>query len=123
MSEEKMSTIGARIRQVRGDMKLVEFAEFIGVGKSTVSRYENDQGNPDAEFMTALYVKCGVQPLWLLTGQGARGEQLTPREAALLDNYRHIDDEEGKRYVERSAQMAARPPHKEEAEPGAKKKA
>lgn len=107
MSEENELTIGARIRLVRGDMKLIEFAEFIGIGKSSVSRYENNQGSPDAVFITALYEKCGIEPLWLLTGQGSRGNELTPREAALLDNYRHIDDEGDKRHVERAAQLAA----------------
>lgn len=122
MLELNESTVGARIRAVRGDMKLVEFANFIGIGKSTVSRYENNQGSPDAVFITALYEKCGIEPLWLLTGQGSCGEQLTPREAALLDNYRHIDDEEGKRYVERSAQMAAKA-DTDETKPGRKKRA
>ena len=60
MSEENELTIGGRIRLVRGDMKLIEFAEFIGIGKSSVSRYENNQGSPDAVFITALYEKCGV---------------------------------------------------------------
>lgn len=122
MPEENESTIGARIRLVRGDMKLVEFAEFIGIGKSSISRYENNQGSPDAVFITALYEKCGIEPLWLLTGSGEHGTQLSPREAALLDNYRHIDDEEGKRYVERSAQMAAKA-DTDEAKQGRKKRA
>ena len=122
MPEENESTIGSRIRLVRGDMKLIEFAEFIGIGKSSVSRYENNQGSPDAVFITALYEKCGIEPLWLLTGSGEIGTQLSPREAALLDNYRHIDDEEGKRYVERSAQMAAKA-DTDEAQQGRKKRA
>lgn len=122
MPEENESTIGSRIRLVRGDMKLVEFAEFIGIGKSSISRYENNQGSPDAVFITALYEKCGIEPLWLLTGSGECGTQLSPREAALLDNYRHIDDEEGKRYVERSAQMAAKA-DTDETKQGRKKRA
>lgn len=122
MSEENDLTIGGRIRRVRGDMKLIEFAEFIGIGKSSVSRYENNQGSPDAVFITALYEKCGVEPLWLLTGQGLRGEDLTPREAALLDNYRAIADEGDKRHVERAAQLAVPSVIKDETQSRTKKK-
>ncbi|MFA6700965.1 MAG: helix-turn-helix domain-containing protein [Thiomicrospira sp.] len=121
MSEVNKLTIGGRVKMVRGDMKLIEFAQFIGIGKSSISRYENNQGSPDAVFITALYEKCGVEPLWLLTGKGESGMQLSPREATLIHNYRAIPNEEGKRYVEQSAQITAKA-DKDETKPRMEKK-
>lgn len=121
MSEDRELTIGERIKMVRGSMKLIDFAELIGIGKSSLSRYENNQGSPDAVFITALYKKCGVEPLWLLTGNGEIGTKLTPREAALVNNYRNISGEGDKRIVERTAQLAAEPAANYEAQSGTKK--
>lgn len=120
MPEENEQMLGARIKLIRGEMTLIQFADFIGVSKSSLSLYEKDERKPDTDFITALYEKCGVEPLWLLTGQGTRGNELTSREAALLDNYRHIDDEGDKRIVERTAQMAVKA-IKDETQSGKKK--
>lgn len=122
MCEEKLDSVGGRIKHARGSMEQKEFAEFLGVARQTLIRYEKNDRKPDVDFITTLYEKCGIEPLWLLTGQGERGFRLSPREASLLENYRAIPDEEGKRYVEQSAQIVAPATTKDGAKPRTEKK-
>ena len=85
-----------------------------GIANSTYTNYEDGKRSPDGDFLAGI-AAAGADVQYILTGIRAGGAiahptasytVLTPREAALVDNYRHIADEEGKRYVERSAQMA-----------------
>lgn len=91
MNELETNEIGARIKKIRGQLTQKEFADLLGVGRTSVVRYESGERTPDAEFLVKLNVIYKVQPLWLLTGQGAdiAGEKLTPAESILLNNYRH----------------------------------
>lgn len=83
--------IGERIKTIRGSQTQQEFADLIGVGRTTLIRYEAGERMPDAEFLIKLNVLYSIQPLWLLTGKGddVLGVKLKPDEAAFLDNYRH----------------------------------
>lgn len=81
--------IGERIRALRGDSTQKEFASRVGVGRTSVVRYEAGERTPDAEFIAKLNEVLGVDPMWLLTGEEAKAAPLKPDEAALLDNYRN----------------------------------
>lgn len=88
-----------------------ELSETLGSGRVTVARYETGERTPDAEFLLALKQKLGVCPMWILTGEGHQpepAERMSPREFALLDNYRH-SDEKGRAVVEAAALAAAKP--------------
>lgn len=100
--------IGDRIKQIRGTQTQQEFADLIGVGRTTLIRYESGERTPDAEFLIKLNVIYSIQPLWLLTGKGedVAGVKLTPRQRALLDNYDRAP-EAGKKIIEGTASMAA----------------
>ncbi len=89
MTELDKSAIGARIRQVRGDMTQKEFSDRLGIGRTSVVRYEAGERSPDADFITKAYAVLGVDAIWLLTGIGSGPPALTPEESALLDNFRH----------------------------------
>ena len=102
------NSIGARIRAVRGDTPQGEFANRYGLNRNTLGRYESGTNDPSASFLAALIEDFGVDANWLLLGVGEQPKpELTPREAALLDNYRH-SPEEGKRSAEESVALFAK---------------
>lgn len=94
-----------------------DFAALAGRTKKTLIDYEKGTTCPDARFLAAI-AEEGADVQYILTGirglQPAVAEKsstytvLNRREAALLDNYRAIADEEDKGAVERTALMAAR---------------
>jgi len=108
MTEPINTDIGGRLRQLRGEQTQQEFADLLGIGRTTLIRYESNDRVPDAELMLKLHLLYKVQPLWLLTGWGdkATGVKLTPRQHALLDNYEN-SDEKGKKIIEGAASLAA----------------
>lgn len=61
------------------------------------------------EVLAALALK-GADVQYILTGIRTKPQEttLSPREAALLDNYRHVDDESDKKLIERTAFLAAK---------------
>ncbi|HHB9431400.1 TPA: helix-turn-helix domain-containing protein [Stenotrophomonas maltophilia] len=109
---------GERLRLIRGDRSQKDFAELLGIGRTTLIRYEAGTRPIDVELLVKLNLLFGVQPLWLLTGAGTSGEgvQLTSREAILLSNYRN-SPEDAKVALERTSAAFAQP----KSELGAKK--
>lgn len=63
-------TIGGRIQLVRGTLTQEEFAKQLGIGRSTLIRYENNERSPDAILLRDVALKFGVDPSWLLLGIG-----------------------------------------------------
>jgi len=104
-------SIGARLRQVRADMKVGEFADRLGVNRKTVTRWEADDTIPDGQSLLLLLELFGVDPRWLLTGQGSP-PGLTPEELALLDNYRHCPPEGRAAMRATSAALSEQPTRK-----------
>lgn len=104
-----MSTIGKRLLEERKRLgyNQTDFAALGGAAKRTMIDWEKDVASPNAVFLAAI-AAAGADVLYILTGQRAGGT-LPPREAALLDNYRHSDDQ-GKRTIESVAGLAAQPP-------------
>lgn len=104
MSEDN---IGARIRIIRGNVPQDEFAKRHGVNRNTLGRYEKGTNDPNASFLASLIDAYGVDANWLLLGVGEPPTpELTPREAALLDNYRH-SPEEARRNLEKTSALLA----------------
>lgn len=90
----KNESIGDRIRQVRGEVTQRDFAGLLDIGLKTLSRYENNERQPDADLLIKMNVLYGVQPLWLLTGKGPEADNgLTPKEAFILSNYRMLSQQ------------------------------
>ncbi len=101
---------GERLRLIRGDRSQKDFAELLGIGRTTLIRYEAGARPIDVELLVKLNLLFGTQPLWLLTGAGAseEGVRLTSREAMLLNNYRK-SPEEAKVALERTSAAFAQP--------------
>lgn len=123
------TTIGLRIREVRGAATQQEFANQLGVGRVSVARYETGERTPDAEFVSRLNTICGVDPMWLLLGRTGgtavapaapapsdTPPPLTAEEAELLANYRNAGAAD-RRAIQRVSRHMARHPAMETFDP------
>lgn len=94
--QETAAGFGGRIREVRGTSSLGEFAEVFDIHKNTLARYEKGESLPDAEFLSKLCERYGVNPSWMLMGTGPkRGAESGPvrqvgKTAFCLDLYVYI---------------------------------
>jgi SOS-response transcriptional repressor LexA len=70
MATPSKKEIGKRIKAVRGDRSQINFAEFTGIPKNTLGRYERGEIMPGAEAIALLCEATGVDPYWLLFGEG-----------------------------------------------------
>lgn len=117
MGEINKLEIGLRVKELRGKLTQQEFANLLGVGRVSIARYETGERTPDAEFLFKAQQVLGADIVYLLTGIRSMPvtEQLSPREAALLDNYRNVEDESDKKLIERTALLAAKADEQHEA--------
>lgn len=90
---EKFDT-GAFIRSLRGNLTQAEFAKDMGVGRTTIIRYESNERVPDAEFLLKLNVRYGVDPMHAITGRRPNAAALAGHERLLIDNYRACSAED-----------------------------
>lgn len=102
-----LSTIGGRLKEIRGDIRQADFARQMGVVPKTMSRYENNETIPDGVFLLKLHELFGVDPTWLLFGEAdarkkpATNDNAKPLpfdEARLLEMYRQ-SNEDTRRYL------------------------
>lgn len=107
MSTEKdaQTTTSVRLREALDTkgLKIKDAAETCGIPYRSFQNYTLGLREPNAEAFRLICTHLGVSLDWLLAGEGSmhRGEgggsavvsrSETPREAALLDNYRELDD-------------------------------
>lgn len=107
MSTEKdaQTTTSVRLREALDTkgLKIKDAAETCGIPYRSFQNYTLGLREPNAEAFRLICTRLGVSLDWLLAGEGPmhRGEgggsavvsrSETPREAALLDNYRELDD-------------------------------
>ncbi len=90
-----LSGVGERIQEVRKEMKMNQegFASKMGVSKRTQAAYEAETSSPNAAYLAEL-ASADVDVLYILTGQRLQPTTLPPDESALLDNYRHLGEEQ-----------------------------
>ncbi|EAA9933508.1 helix-turn-helix transcriptional regulator [Salmonella enterica] len=102
--------LSGRLQVVRGKMTQDEFAKALGVGRTTLIRYESGERVPDANFLQVLSLKFNVDPSWLLLGVGKapEREQVTPDKQALLDAYDGMS-EENKRAILQIGESLSQP--------------
>ena len=101
--------VAERIRELRGEMAQVAFAERLGVDRKSVAGWEAGKRLPDGASLLALATVFGADVHYLLTGErSSEGNGLTARERTLLDNY-VAADEAGRRLIEGTADLAAKP--------------
>lgn len=103
MSDE---TVGDRIKSVRGGVSQEEFAKRYGLNRNTLARYEKGDNDPSASFLKAISKDYGIDANWLLFGGERPEPKLSPRESALIANYR-ASPEEGRRSLETTSALLA----------------
>lgn len=87
-------TTGEIIKSLRKEKKMTqeELADYIGVQKSAVAKWETGRTqNIKRETINALAVLFGVQPSYLLDGEGER-LMLNADEIALIKAFRNASD-------------------------------
>lgn len=68
---EQVTTIGDRIKIIRGKMSREKFAVYSEISKNTLVNYETGSSSPPAEYLIRiLYNNKEINPAWLLTGKG-----------------------------------------------------
>jgi len=71
------TTIGDRLKIVRGKLLQEEFAKMMGVHKNTVAGYEKGISKPDAGYLLKIIERYpDVSAEWLLTGQEVIAQQI-----------------------------------------------
>lgn len=103
--------IGDRLREERKRLGLNqdEFGVIAGVSKTAQFNYEKGDRSPDAAYLAAI-AAAGVDVMYIITGARSvpAAESLSPRAAALLDNYEHAAEED-KKALERLASAIQKP--------------
>lgn len=66
------STVGARLKRLREAKSLTQQAmsDALGVSLRGYQNYERGQRSPSDDLIRALWSTFGVDPVWLLTGEG-----------------------------------------------------
>jgi transcriptional regulator with XRE-family HTH domain len=64
-----LGAIGARIRELRGDVLQEELAAFLGVSQGQLSKIERGKLGPTAEILIRLAARFGKSADWILTGE------------------------------------------------------
>lgn len=94
--EKNLTSIGPRLKEERERVgrSQEQFAEAGGVSRRTVLAWEKGEQFPNAAFL-ATASAMGVDVLYVLTGNRMHPVEstLSPDESALLDNYKHADED------------------------------
>ena len=70
MAKPDKTTIGDRIRYIRGLLTQPEFGKKLGVRRNNVYTWETNKNMPLAETLLRIYKEYGVNINWLLSGEG-----------------------------------------------------
>ncbi len=66
-----MSTLGSRIRQIRGTESQETFAARVGISKGSIGGYERDENSPSVDVILKICSVTGASVQWLVTGNAA----------------------------------------------------
>lgn len=86
--ERPCTGIGGRLRSIRGKISREKFSKIMEVGKNSLVRYENEERNPDADFLASICEKFQISPQWLLFGKGQKTWVENPNAEHALNSIR-----------------------------------
>lgn len=92
-----LDSLGARLREARKETgkNQDEIALLCGVSREMWGKYERGVAIPGGEVLAKIAL-AGMDVVFVLTGQRSQpvaAPALSKEEEALLDNYKHADDE------------------------------
>ena len=70
MSDPEETTIGDRIKFIRGSLQKIEFARALGIYRNTLLQWETNKGFPGFISLLKLHKQFKVNISWLLSGEG-----------------------------------------------------
>ncbi|RZB35690.1 MAG: hypothetical protein SRB2_02987 [Desulfobacteraceae bacterium Eth-SRB2] len=70
MEESNETTMGDRIKFIRGSLSKIEFSRELGVFRNTLLQWETNKGFPDFESLLKIHKKFKININWLLSGEG-----------------------------------------------------
>jgi len=70
MTEPEDTTLGDRLKFIRGSLTKIEFARALGINRNTLLNYETNKGLPDFERLQKIHEKFKVNINWLISGEG-----------------------------------------------------
>jgi len=82
-----ISGLPGRIREVRGNLSQIRFAELLGVNQGTVHKYEKGIGAPSIETLSKIAKYGGVTVEWLLHGEGPAAAAGAPNAQEVAATY------------------------------------
>ena len=65
-----MSTLGERLKQLRGNTRQADLAAALGMAQTTLSNYETGRNEPNIETIRIFVSHFSVNLRWLLFGEG-----------------------------------------------------
>ena len=68
-SNVNLGAIGARIRELRGELFQEELAAYLGISQGQLSKIERGKLGPTAEILVRLAERFGKSADWILTGR------------------------------------------------------
>ncbi len=102
-----MSSIGERIKTIRGEMSQESFASALGIKKNSLGFYERDERTPKSTTIATICERFCVNGNWLLFGEGPMrregGSEMQPAtmpHASKLDATMPSNDASGGRQEE-----------------------
>ena len=69
-AEHEETTIGERIRHIRGSLTKSEFCRELGIFRNTLQKWKANKGFPDFESLLKLHKIFKVNINWLFSGEG-----------------------------------------------------
>ena len=70
MSEPVETSVGDRIRFIRGSLAKIEFARALGIYRNTLLQWETNKNFPDFESLLKIHKEFKVNINWLISGKG-----------------------------------------------------
>ena len=71
-------SLGTRIKSIRGKTSQKEFCSEFSITPNTLRGYETDSTPPNTDFIIAICGRYGLNPSWLLTGEGEMYKGTSP---------------------------------------------
>jgi transcriptional regulator with XRE-family HTH domain len=112
MKDNFISQSAIRFKEERKKLGLnqAQTAGLCFVSREMWGKYERGEAVPGGDVLF-FFAAMGADVQYILTGiriPASEPTDLSPREIALLDNYRHIEDENDKKLIERTALLVAK---------------
>ncbi len=94
-----MSTLGERIRNIRGKTSQMQFSASLGIAQTKLSRYERGTTSPDLDFLVQLSRQYAVDLEWLITGAKTAAPAGTPQQGMVPECVSQCGEMAGQNYI------------------------